>query len=86
MLELVILGQEGKRSAQRAIESNPIFIDGYKNAKGVSAIDMLEAVENNGETFDFILDNTRSGDPDFSVYSYVDDTGTKRMIPRWAIS
>jgi hypothetical protein len=86
MLELVILGQEGKRSAQRAIESNPIFIDGYKNATGVSAIDMLEAVENNGETFDFTLENTISGDPDFSVYSYVDDTGTKRMIPRWAIS
>jgi hypothetical protein len=86
MLELVILGQEGKRSAQRAIESNPIFIEGYKNAQGVSAIDMLEAVENNGETFDFTLDNTTSGDSDFAVYSYVDDTGTKRMIPRWAIS
>ena len=89
MLELVILGQEGKRSAQRAIESNPIFIDGYKNANGVSAIDMLEAVENNGETFDFTLKNNLlpiSGDPDFAVYSYVDDTGTQRLIPRRAIS
>ena len=86
MLELVILGQEGFSSALKAIESNPIFIDGYKNAQGVSAIDMLEAVENNGETFDFTLDNTTSGDPDFAVYYYFDDLGTKRMIPRWAIS
>lgn len=86
MLELVILGQEGKRSAQKAIESNPIFIDGYKKAKGVTAVDMLEAVENNGDTFDFTLENTNSPSTDFAVYSYVDDTGTKRMIPRWAIS
>ena len=89
MLELVILGQEGKRSAQRAIESNPIFIEGYKNANGVSAIDMLEAVENNGETFDFTLETNAiwpSTQQDNAVYSYFDDLGTKRMIPRWAIS
>ena len=89
MLELVILGQEGFSSALKAIESNPIFIEGYKNAKGVSAIDMLEAVENNGETFDFTLETNAiwpSTQQDNAVYSYFDDLGTKRMIPRWAIS
>ena len=47
---------------------------------------MLEAVENSGDTFDFTLENTNSPQTDYAVYSYVDDTGTKRMIPRWAIS
>ena len=86
MLELVILNQEGKRAALRNLESSPALQDEYASAKGVTSVDMLEAVENNGNGYDFTLENTNSPQTDYAVYSYVDDTGTKRMIPRWAIS
>tara|TARA_R110002050_G_scaffold225923_1_gene361793 strand:+ start:350 stop:1015 length:666 start_codon:yes stop_codon:yes gene_type:complete len=86
MLEEVIMKYEGKGAALRNLESSPALQDGYAGAKGVTAVDMLEAVENSGDTFDFTLENTNSPQTDYAVYSYVDDTGTKRMIPRWAIS
>lgn len=86
MLELVILSQEGKRAALRNLESSPTLQDEYTSAKGVTTLDMLEAVENNGNVYDFTLENTNSPQADYAVYSYVDDMGTKRMIPRWAIS
>ena len=87
MLEEVIMKYEGKSAALRNLESSPALQDGYKKAKRVTAVDMIEAVENNGDTFDFTLENhLPKTDTDFATYSYVDDTGTKRMIPRWAIS
>tara|TARA_B110000459_G_C16523082_1_gene453466 strand:- start:515 stop:1189 length:675 start_codon:yes stop_codon:yes gene_type:complete len=86
MLELVILSQEGKRAALRNLESSPALQDEYTSAKGVTSVDMLEAVENNGNGYDFTLENTNSPKTDYAVYSYVDDMRTKRMIPRWAIS
>ncbi len=86
MLELVILSQEGQRAAFRNLESSPALQDGYTNAKGVTTVDMLEAVENNGNVYDFTLENTNSPKDDYAVYSYVDDMRIKRMIPRWAIS
>ena len=86
MLEEVIMKYEGKGAALRNLESSPALQDGYAGAKGVTAVDMLEAVENSGDTFDFTLENTNSPQTDYAVYSYVDDMRTKRMIPRWAIS
>ncbi len=86
MLEEVIMKYEGKGAALRNLESSPALQDGYAGAKGVTAVDMLEAVENSGDTFAFTLENTNSPQTDYAVYSYVDDTETTRMIPRWAIS
>ena len=86
MLEEVIIKYEGFNAALRNLEKSPALLSEYTSAKDVTAADMLEAVENNGETFDFTLENTNSPSPDYAVYSYVDDANYKRMFPRWAIS
>ena len=66
------------------LEMNPTYTEARGN---VSAEDMMFAIENNGNTFDFDLTKENKTDNDKSIYSYKDGTqGFRRNIPRWAIS
>ena len=69
---------EGTASAFKAIQTSPIMLEALGD---VSPTDAIEMVKNNGKSFLFTKNKT-----DGSEYTYTDDGGTKRAIPRWAIA
>jgi hypothetical protein len=73
-----IYPMEGEGRAFTAIQQSPIMLEALGN---VSPTDAIEMVKNNGKPFTFTK-NKKDG----SEYSYIDDGGTKRAIPRWAIA
>lgn len=73
-----IFPMEGERQTFRMIENSPAMKEALG---GVSASSAIEMVKNHGKTYTF----TKNKD-DGSEYRYVDEQGTTRMIPRWAIA
>lgn len=73
-----IYPMEGEASAFKAIQTSPIMLEALGD---VSPTDAIEMVKNNGKPFLFTKSKM-----DGSEYTYMDDGGTKRIIPRWAIA
>jgi len=77
----VIYPIQGEASTFREIERSPVMMDALN---GVSPTHAIEMIKNHGKTFTF--QKVGGTVTDGSVYKYIDDTGTTRMIPRWAIA
>jgi len=76
MLMEVILPQESMRGVERKLTMSPALIELRGN---VSVPDMLVAIENDGQTFDFEK-------VDEKTYKYEDANGRTHQLPRWAIA